>query len=77
MKRKVEYELLAAMEQQNILRWIDQLYVEFHGQKILNFDMSVEEDLTDMLIEKFEERVYIFRKHQHDQFLKLNNEGVS
>lgn len=72
-----EYELLAAMEQQDMLRWIDQLYIEFHGQKILNFDMSVEEDLTDMLIEKFEERVYIFRKHQHDRFLKLNNEGVS
>lgn len=72
-----EYDLLTAMEQQDMLSWIDQLYMEFHGQKIQNFDMSIEEGLTNMLIEKFQDRVYIFRKHQHEQFLKLNNEGVS
>lgn len=71
-----EYELLTRMEEEGLWDWIDEFYVEFHGEKIADFDMSVEEGLVKRLISKFENRVYIFRKHQHEQFLKLNAEGA-
>jgi len=38
--------------------------------------MTIEENLTARLIQKFNNRVYIFRKHNHKQFVKLNAEGV-
>lgn len=71
-----EYELLENMKQAGMWDWIDQLYVEFHGDKIENFDMSIEDELADTLIECFNDRVYIFRKYQHEQFIALNAEGA-
>lgn len=71
-----EYDLLEKMDQEGIWNWINEFYVEFHGEKIANFDMAIEEDLTNRLIESFGDRVYIFRKHNHDQFVKLNAEGI-
>ena len=71
-----EYDLLAKMEQEGMWDWINEFYIEFHGEKIADFDMQIEEDLTLKLIKKFNNKVYIFRKHNHDQFVKLNAEGV-
>lgn len=72
-----EYDLLEKMDAEGLFNWISEFYVEFHGEKLDGFDMAIEEDLTKRLIDRFEDRVYIFRKHNHDQFVKLNNEGVS
>lgn len=71
-----EYEILAEMESQGLWDWIDHFYVEFHGEKIADFDMDIENGLVERLIDHFNDRVYIFRKHQHEQFLKLNPEGT-
>lgn len=71
-----EYELLEKMKLEGMWDWINEFYVEFHGEKIANFNMEIEEDLTTELIKKFNNRVYIFRKHNHSQFVKLNAEGV-
>lgn len=71
-----EYDLLEKMYNEGLWDWINKFYVEFHGEKIANFDMSIEEDLTNRLIESFDDKVYIFRKHNHDQFVKLNAEGA-
>jgi len=70
-----EYELLSAMYQQDLWCLIDQLYVEFHGEKLKGFDINIEHDLTKKLIEFYDKNVYIYRKHQHNQFVKLNPEG--
>lgn len=70
-----EYEILPEMKNQGLWEWINEFYVEFHGNKIEGLDPSTEEELTSRLIEHFNDRVYIFRKHQHEQFLKLNPEG--
>jgi len=51
------------------------LYVEFHGEKLKGFDINIEHDLTKKLIEFYDKNVYIYRKHQHNQFVKLNPEG--
>jgi len=70
-----EYEVLQAMYDQQLWEWVDQLYVEFHGEKLANFDIEIENTLVDKLIDFYGDRVYIYRKHQHQQFLKLNAEG--
>jgi FkbM family methyltransferase len=70
-----EYELLHAMREQGLWSWVNEMYMEFHGQKLEGFDMKIEEDFTKDLIDFYGERVYIYRKHQHKQFLKLNAEG--
>ena len=70
-----EYELLSAMHEQGLWSWINQLYVEFHGEKLKGFDIAVEKQLTENLIEFYGENVYIYRKHQHEKFLRLNPEG--
>ena len=70
-----EYDLLEKMDSEGLWDWINEFYVEFHGTKIANFDMSIEEDLTNRLIDAFDDKVYIFRKHNHNQFVKLNAEG--
>ncbi|MAG49618.1 hypothetical protein CMO86_08205 [Candidatus Woesearchaeota archaeon] len=71
-----EYELLQAMYDDGVWSWIDEMYVEFHGTKLRGFDMKIEEDLTKKLIDYYEDKVYIFRKHNHEQFVKLNAEGA-
>lgn len=70
-----EYELLGAMREQGLWSWINEMYMEFHGEKLEGFDMKIEEDFTKDLIDFYGERVYIYRKHQHEQFLRLNAEG--
>lgn len=71
-----EYDLLQGMYDAGLWSWIDEMYVEFHGTKLKEFDMQIENDLTDKLIEFYGDNVYIFRKHNHDQFVKLNAEGA-
>ena len=64
-----EYQLLQEMYNQDLWSWIDQIYVEFHGEKLANFDMRVEDNLTKQLVDFYGKRTYIYRKHQHEQFL--------
>lgn len=71
-----EYNVVDAMKDHNLLDWIDELYIEFHGEKIADFDMQRELDMVEMLKEHFGDKVYIFRYYQHDKFLELNAEGV-
>tara|TARA_B100001939_G_C16907759_1_gene603129 strand:- start:232 stop:810 length:579 start_codon:yes stop_codon:yes gene_type:complete len=71
-----EYDLLQGLWNAGVWSWIDEMYVEFHGEKIHGFDMKVEENLTKKLIDFYEDKVYIFRKHNHKQFVKLNAEGA-
>ena len=71
-----EYDLLEKMAEEGLWSWINEFYVEFHGQKIADFDMRIEQDLTQRLIDTFGDKVYIFRKHNHKQFIKLNAEGA-
>jgi len=71
-----EYEIVDALKETGIIDWIDDLYIEFHGNKLSGFDINIEDKMVDYLIEKFGDNVYIYRKHQHEQFLKLNAEGV-
>lgn len=71
-----EYELLQGLYDAGLWHWINEMYVEFHGEKLANFDMTIEDTLTKKLIDFYEDNVYIFRKHQHEEFCRLNNEGL-
>jgi len=71
-----EYELLEAMRSHGLWSWINEMYMEFHGQKLEGFNLKIEDDLTYDLIDFYGGNVYIFRKHQHEQFIKLNAEGA-
>lgn len=71
-----EYDVLEHMWKTDCWHWINEFYVEFHGEKIAGFDLSIENDLTQRLIEYYGDNVYIFRKHQHEKFLRLNLEGL-
>lgn len=70
-----EYELVEHLKATGKIDWIDELYIEFHGHKLKGFDIQIEDDMVKYLIDKFDDKVYIYRKHQHEQFLKLNAEG--
>lgn len=70
-----EYELVDNLRETGLINWINEFYIEFHGTKLDNFDINIENNMVDYLIEKFKNNVYIYRKHQHEQFLKLNAEG--
>ena len=70
-----EYEVVDALKKSELIDWIDDLYIEFHGEKLEGFDINIENEMIDYLIDKFDDKVYIYRKHQHEQFLKLNTEG--
>lgn len=71
-----EYDLLERLREEGMWSWINELYVEFHGEKLANFDIAIENNLCRDLIEFYQKRVYIFRKHQHEKFLRLNAEGA-
>lgn len=71
-----EYEIVDALKESGVINWIDDLYIEFHGNKLSGFDMNIENEMVEYLINKFGDNVYIYRKHQHEQFLKLNAEGL-
>lgn len=71
-----EYDILNRLREEGMWEWIDELYVEFHGEKLSNFDIEIENNLCKDLIEFYQNRVYIFRKHQHEMFLRLNAEGA-
>lgn len=71
-----EYDLLQGLYDAGLWFWINEMYVEFHGEKLRDFDMRIEEKLTNKLIDFYDDKVYIFRKHNHKQFVKLNAEGA-
>lgn len=70
-----EYELVEHLKATGKIDWIDELYIEFHGHKLKGFDIQIEDDMVKYLIDKFGDKVYIYKMHQHKQFLKLNAEG--
>lgn len=69
-----EYDVINKMKIGGSLDYINQFYLEFHGTKLKNFNLKIEEDMMDMLIKKFKKDIYIFKKHQHNGFLKLNKD---
>lgn len=71
-----EYDVLERMWSIDVWHWINEFYVEFHGEKLEGFDLNIENNLVDRLIEFYDDKVYIFRKHQHEKFLRLNLEGI-
>ena len=58
------------------LDFIDELYVEFHGKKIDHITPEYENSLVEYLVDKFNDKVYIYEYHNHEQFIKLNQEAI-
>ena len=52
-----EYDIIDAMIVNHTLDWVNELYIEFHGQKLTNFDMARETAMIDFLIKKFGDKV--------------------
>jgi FkbM family methyltransferase len=69
-----EYDVIDALERNNMLNWFNKLYIEFHGVKLTGFDMSREKSMIDMLIDFYKENVYIENYYQSDKFSEMNSE---
>ena len=69
-----EYDVIDHLKENDMLSWIDELYIEFHGEKIKGFDMNKERSMTDMLIDFYKENVYIENYYQSDKFSEMNSE---
>lgn len=70
-----EYPVIEKMINDCSLDLIDELYIEFHGKKIPDITLEYEESLVNYLINKFKDKVYIYEYHNHEQFIKLNQEA--
>jgi FkbM family methyltransferase len=71
-----EYNVLEKMIKDQSLDFIDELYVEFHGKKIDHITLEYENSLVEYLVDKFNDKVYIYEYHNHEQFIKLNQEAI-
>jgi FkbM family methyltransferase len=69
-----EYDVIDHLKENDMLSWIDELYIEFHGEKIKDFDMNRERSMADMLIDFYKENVYIENYYQSDKFSEMNSE---
>lgn len=69
-----EYDVVNHLKENNLLSWINELYIEFHGEKIKEFDMRREKSMVDMLIDFYKENVYIENYYQSDKFSEMNSE---
>lgn len=69
-----EYDIIDKMNENGSLDYINKFYLEFHGDKLKEFDIQREYDIMNMLIEKFEKNIYIYRQYQHEEFQKLNHD---
>jgi len=74
-----EYTLIPKMNKDGSLDIIDKLYIEVHKSSKFEgneINQKTFEDLNSLLIKKFKTNVYIENKHQHKEFLKINNEQI-
>lgn len=71
-----EYPVIEKMINDDSLDFIDELYIEFHGKKIPDITLEYEESLVNYLIRRFKDKVYIYEYHNHEQFIKLNQEAI-
>lgn len=69
-----EYDVIDHLKENDMLSWIDKLYLEFHGEKIKGFDMDRERSMANMLIEYYKDNVFIENYHQTDGFMEMNSE---
>jgi FkbM family methyltransferase len=69
-----EYDVIDHLKENDLLSWINELYIEFHGEKIKDFDMNREKSMVDMLIDFYKENVYIENYYQSDKFSEMNSE---
>jgi FkbM family methyltransferase len=69
-----EYDIIDKMELDGTLSYINDFYLEFHGDKLRGFNICRQNDMMDMLIKKFDKNVFIERHYQHDGFKRLNDE---
>ena len=71
-----EYPIIEKMINDGSLDLIDELYIEFHGKKIPDITLEYEKSLVNYLISRFKDKVYIYEYHNHEQFIKLNQEAI-
>jgi FkbM family methyltransferase len=66
-----EYAVLQEMIDDNILDWIDELYVEFHEKKLNNLDEKQHDHIMQTLINTLKDKVYIHAKYQEKLYERL------
>lgn len=66
-----EYEVLEKLISDNTLKWFNEVYVEFHEEKLKNIDMKRHNELCDILIDAYGDKVYIFNKYQKDLYNRI------
>jgi FkbM family methyltransferase len=69
-----EYDVIDYLNANDMLSWVDKLYLEFHGEKIKDFDMNRERSMVDMLIKYYKDNVFIENYHQTKEFSEMNSE---
>lgn len=72
-----EYDVIDSIIEKEMLGWINELYIEFHGEKIEGFDMKRELDMVNALIHFYDKDVYIEKYYQHEKFIEMNSECVA
>ena len=55
----------------NILDWINELYVEFHEKKLNNLDEKQHDHIMQTLINTLKDKVYIHAKYQEKLYERL------
>jgi FkbM family methyltransferase len=67
-----EYSVLEKMFENRSINFINELYIEFHGKKLKNFDICRENNLIKKLIQQLGNNLAIEDGHNHKKFTKFN-----
>ena len=69
-----EFAILPPLREEGLIEWLDEFYMEFHGRKLVGFDMNVEKEHIEYLKQTLGGKVYICDVYQHEKFARLNSE---
>ena len=70
-----EYSILEKMFDDDSISLVNEIYLEFHLKQCKSKNITEERErlLKTRLIDKFKDKIYIHRGHQHEIFKKLNH----
>jgi|AOAMet_66_BLW_10_1038536.scaffolds.fasta_scaffold00720_8 FkbM family methyltransferase len=71
-----EYDIIDKMKYDGSLDYLNEIWIEFHGKKLKNFNMVREFQMVEMLKEKFGSDAFIHKYHQHNIFEKHHHGEV-
>jgi len=66
-----EYNILEKLISDDMLKWFNEVYIEFHEKKLKDLDMKRHDELYNLLIDTYKDKVYMYKKYQRDLYNRI------